>query len=45
VVQKAFMEDLEKRPDKTIPFFLRKSTVEKSESTKNITPKRQSNRI
>ncbi len=45
VVQKAFMEDLKKRPDKTIPFFLRKSTIEKSESGKNITPKRQSNRI
>lgn len=45
LVQKAFMEDLDKRPDKTIPFFLRKSTIEKNESTKNITPKRQERRV
>lgn len=46
VVQKALMEDLSKRPEKTIPFFLRQSTVEnKNKSEKNITPKRQANRI
>jgi hypothetical protein len=41
VVQKAFMDDLDKRPDKTIPFFLRKSTEEKVKNGKIITPKRQ----
>ncbi len=46
VVQKALMEDLSKRPEKTIPFFLRQSTAEnKNKSEKNITPKRQANRI
>ena len=44
VVQKAFMEDLDKRPDKTIPFFLRKSTEEKVKNGKAITPKRQTQR-
>ena len=45
VVQKAFMEDLEKRPDKTIPFFLRKSTIEKNKNQKIVMPKRQMQRI
>lgn len=45
VVQKAFMEDLDKRPDKTIPFFLRKSTEEKIKNGKIITPKRQEKRV
>ncbi|MDD5065168.1 MAG: DUF4080 domain-containing protein [Phycisphaerae bacterium] len=46
VVQKALMEDLSKRPEKTIPFFLRQSTSEnKKNSDKSITPKRQANRI
>ncbi|MDO9208239.1 MAG: DUF4080 domain-containing protein, partial [Sulfuricurvum sp.] len=45
-VQKALMEDLSKRPEKTIPFFLRQSTAEnKNKSEKSITPKRQANRI
>ncbi len=46
VVQKALMDDLSKRPEKTIPFFLRQSTSEnKKNSDKSITPKRQANRI
>lgn len=45
-VQKALMEDLSKRPEKTIPFFLRQSTAEnKNKSEKSITPKRQAKRI
>jgi len=44
-VQKALMEDLSKRPEKTIPFFLRQSTAEnKNKSEKSITPKRQAAR-
>jgi len=46
VVQKALMDDLSKRPEKTIPFFLRQSTAEnKTKSEKSITPKRQAKRI
>ena len=46
VVQKALMDDLSKRPEKTIPFFLRQSTAEnKNKSEKSITPKRQAKRI
>ncbi|HEX5710618.1 MAG TPA: DUF4080 domain-containing protein [Sulfuricurvum sp.] len=45
-VQKALMDDLSKRPEKTIPFFLRQSTIENKKSMdKSITPKRQAKRI
>ncbi len=45
-VQKALMEDLSKRPEKTIPFFLRQSSTENKKNTdKSVTPKRQANRI
>jgi len=43
-VQKALIEDMSKRPEKTVPFFLRQSTIEnknKNKSEKSITPKRQ----
>lgn len=44
-VQKSLMDDLSKRPEKTIPFFLRQSTAEKKKNTeKIITPKRQAAR-
>jgi hypothetical protein len=46
LVQKRLMEDLSKRPEKTIPFFLRQSTAEMKKNTeKSVTPKRQANRI
>jgi hypothetical protein len=46
IVQKALMDDLSKRPEKTIPFFLRQSTIEnKNKSEKSVTPKRQAKRI
>jgi len=44
-VQTALMEDLSKRPEKTIPFFLRQSSADKKKHEKNVTPKRQANRI
>ena len=45
-VQKALMDDLSKRPEKTIPFFLRQSTIENKKSIdKSVTPKRQAKRI
>jgi hypothetical protein len=44
-VQKSLMDDLSKRPEKTIPFFLRQSTNQKNKNTeKIITPKRQAAR-
>ncbi len=43
-VQNALIEDMSKRPEKTIPFFLRKSTEEKTKSGKIVTPKRQTQR-
>ncbi|MFH0709276.1 MAG: DUF4080 domain-containing protein [Pseudomonadota bacterium] len=46
LVEKALTEDMSKRPEKTIPFFLRQKTLEnKNKSEKSITPKRQANRI
>jgi len=45
MVQKALIEDMSKRPEKTVPFFLRQSTIEnKNKSEKSITPKRQAAR-
>ena len=44
-VQNALMEDLSKRPEKTIPFFLRQSSADKRKHEKSVTPKRQANRI
>jgi radical SAM superfamily enzyme YgiQ (UPF0313 family) len=45
-VQKALIEDMSKRPEKTVPFFLRQSTLEnKHKSEKSITPKRQAARV
>ena len=45
VVQKALMDDMSKRPEKTIPFFLRQSSVVTKKNTeKSITPKRQAAR-
>ncbi|MFA6145599.1 MAG: DUF4080 domain-containing protein [Sulfurimonas sp.] len=44
-VQNALMEDLSKRPEKTIPFFLRQSSADKKKHEKSVTPKRQANRI
>jgi radical SAM superfamily enzyme YgiQ (UPF0313 family) len=45
-VEVAFIHDLAQRPEKTIPFFLRQSTLEKADKdNKNITPKRQAKRI
>lgn len=42
IVQKALIEDMSKRPEKTIPFFLRQSsTLSKKNTEKIITPKRQ----
>lgn len=43
-VEEALILDLSQRPEKTIPFFLRQSTADKKNSTKNITPKRQTKR-
>ncbi|MFZ3053384.1 MAG: DUF4080 domain-containing protein [Sulfuricurvum sp.] len=45
-VEKALTEDMSKRPEKTIPFFLRQKTLEnKNKNEKSVTPKRQANRI
>lgn len=45
-VEAALIEDLSMRPEKTIPFFLRQSTVEKkNKEAKSVTPKRQVKRI
>ena len=44
-VQKALTEDLSKRPEKTIPFFLRQSSADKKKHEKSVIPKRQANRI
>ncbi|MDD5159509.1 MAG: DUF4080 domain-containing protein [Sulfuricurvum sp.] len=44
-VQKALMEDLSTRPEKTIPFFLRQKTQASPKSADNsVTPKRQAKR-
>jgi radical SAM superfamily enzyme YgiQ (UPF0313 family) len=44
-VQQALMDDMSKRPEKTIPFFLRQSSIETKKNTeKIITPKRQAAR-
>lgn len=46
IVEEALIEDLSKRPEKTIPFFLRQSVQTKQEkSEKSITPKRQEKRV
>ena len=46
IVEAALVEDLATRPEKTIPFFLRQSTIEKKEKeTKAVTPKRQAKRV
>ncbi len=46
VIEAALVEDLAQRPEKTIPFFLRQSTMTKKEKeAKAITPKRQAKRI
>ncbi|MDD2780067.1 B12-binding domain-containing radical SAM protein [Sulfuricurvum sp.] len=45
IVEAALVEDLATRPEKTIPFFLRQSTIEKKEKeAKAVTPKRQAKR-
>lgn len=45
-VQKALMHDLSVRPEKTIPFFLRQSSLGyKNKEKKDVTPKRQTRRI
>lgn len=45
IVEAALTEDLAQRPEKTIPFFLRQSTIEKKEKEiKAVTPKRQAKR-
>jgi len=45
-VEAALIEDLSARPEKTIPFFLRQSTLEKkNKEAKSVTPKRQVKRI
>ena len=45
IVQKALVEDMSKRPEKTIPFFLRQSSTENKKNTeKSVTPKRQAKR-
>ncbi|MBV5321307.1 MAG: DUF4080 domain-containing protein, partial [Sulfuricurvum sp.] len=44
-VEAALIEDLATRPEKTIPFFLRQSTIEKNtKEAKAVTPKRQAAR-
>lgn len=45
IVEEALILDLSKRPEKTIPFFLRQSTVDKKNNANSVTPKRQSKRI
>jgi hypothetical protein len=46
VVEAALTLDLATRPEKTIPFFLRQSTIEKKEKEiKTVTPKRQAARV
>lgn len=43
-VEDALSKDLSKRPEKTIPFFLRQSASEKKSNDTRVTPKRQSKR-
>lgn len=45
IVEAALVEDLAQRPEKTIPFFLRQSTVDKKKEIKKVTPKRQAKRV
>jgi radical SAM superfamily enzyme YgiQ (UPF0313 family) len=46
IVEAALIEDLATRPEKTIPFFLRQSTIEKNtKEAKTVTPKRQAKRV
>lgn len=44
IIEKALIEDLSKRPEKTVPFFLRQSASEKKNKDNRVTPKRQSKR-
>ncbi|MFA5215572.1 DUF4080 domain-containing protein [Sulfuricurvum sp.] len=44
IVEEALISDLSQRPEKTIPFFLRQSTVDKKNHENRVTPKRQAKR-